>query len=173
MLFHVLTHLTFGCADLVECTFFPIQFQKRNAMIVLLDLDDTLVDYDTTRLKPGALTAVQAMHEAGHTLVLFSHNSRAVSLAERAGLMQYITFKACGAYDHCKKHNLNMIREKTGASDDQFVLFDDDSTVVQAFHSWNIRVFHIGASGLHMGCVIAMDLLPRHEVFGYGLGHLC
>jgi hypothetical protein len=141
-------------------------------MLVLLDLDDTLIEYDTPKLKADALAAVQAMHEAGHTLVLFSHNSRAVALAESVGLMQYITLTACGAYDHSKKYNLDLIRTQTGASDDQFSLFDDDSTVVQSFRTWNIRVYHIGGRGLHLGCVIAMELLPWHEVFGYGLGHL-
>jgi len=142
-------------------------------MIVLLDLDDTLTDYDRARLKPGAMEAVVAMHEAGHTLVLFSHNSRAWHLAQCVGLGPYIAHNCSGVHDHTKRWNLERACEITGAAPADMILFDDSSEICGAMRARGVRTCQVNAAGLHIMHVIRRWLLPWHEVFGYGLGHLC
>jgi hydroxymethylpyrimidine pyrophosphatase-like HAD family hydrolase len=141
--------------------------------VVLLDLDDTLIEYDAPKLKPEAMAAVQALHEAGHTLVLFSHNSSAWRLASRVGLGPYFAHNCSGARDHWKQWNLTRAQELTGTDKSDMILFDDDPEICAVFRKTEVRVCEVGRAGLTLMHVIRRGLLPWHPVFGYGLGHLC
>jgi predicted HAD superfamily phosphohydrolase YqeG len=142
-------------------------------MIVLLDLDDTLVEHDTAILKPEAMASVQAMHEQGHVLVLFSHNSRAWQLATRAGLAPYLAHNVSGARDHTKQWNLDQAVERTQRPKSDMILFDDDEDIIEKFRERGVRTCQVRRVGLHLMHVIRRGLLTCHEVFGYSLGHLC
>ena len=142
-------------------------------MIVLLDLDDTLIDYDTTRIKSGAMLAIRELYDSGHILVLFSHNSRAWELALCSGLGPYLKYNCSGAYDYTKLWNLERACELTGADKKDMILFDDDFQICNAIKSYGVRTCQVGCKiGLNILNIIYEDLLPWHEIFGYSLSHI-
>lgn len=142
-------------------------------MIVLLDWDDTLVEDNSSQLKPEALASVRALHAAGHTLVLFSHNPAAWRLAGQLELHKYLTHNASGRHDELKRWNLELALAQTAKPVSDLILFDDNRCICAAFRALGVRTCHVRRAGLHLLHAIRRGLLPWHEVFGYSLGHLC
>jgi phosphoglycolate phosphatase-like HAD superfamily hydrolase len=143
--------------------------------LVLIDLDDTLIVPDgIPRTLPGAIAALDVLKECGYTLVLCSHNGNAVKLCKMAGIYDYFDFISGDAMDYNKKWNLEQIIEKYPDVDvSEMVFFDDWYDLILYFRSRGIDSCHVNhVTGLEIRHLIRTELIPWHEVFGYGLSHV-
>jgi len=136
-------------------------------MIVLIDLDHTLKR--SKRLYPDAVLVLQSLREAGHTLVLFSHNKRAERKAKRYGIHHWFDHIVAGCKDMCKEWNWQEVQELyqlVPASNT--ILFDDSPIHVAAHRARGGNAIRV-KKGLQFHHIT--HLLPWDEVFGYSLSH--
>jgi beta-phosphoglucomutase-like phosphatase (HAD superfamily) len=130
-------------------------------LTILLDWDDTLAFNNTAVLLPGAYAAVEALHAAGHRLVLFSHNREAARFAQRSGINRFLSQVV-----HCThSEKLDFRRLDPPPVLEDLLLFEDTPAIVHAFHAQGLHARRVRKRGLTFDHLVRARLLPPDVVY--------